>query len=299
MNDHADRLVELYRSGGIRNVARGVSTWAVTSPSVKRIRAQATRFGGESVWDRDWDVLCILDACRVDLFREVVGKSDAMTSVASTSRTWVNRTFGDRELDSIGYITGNPYWEQLDVDAFGYFHVEGPTVTDFEVETVPPRPLSERAMDVWRRRDELGIDKLVVHFMQPHAPFRSKPEWFERARGTSSWSGNIWDRLRNDEFALEEVWEAYADNLAWVMDDGIDPLIHNCDAAIALSADHANAIGEWGIYGHPLGCPIRAVREVPWKVIDGTDERTIDPNIHEKETAVDVEAHLSALGYRA
>ncbi|ADB63900.1 hypothetical protein Htur_5012 (plasmid) [Haloterrigena turkmenica DSM 5511] len=292
-----NRFLELYRSGGLRNITRGVWDWVLTTELSKRIRAQATRFGGESVWERDWDVLCILDACRVDLFQEVVGECSVMTSVGSTSRTWINRTFNNRNVDSVAYISGNPFADQLEPDSFGYLHIERSRSTDYGVETIPPRALSDRAIDVWRRRDELGVDKLIIHFMQPHAPFRSQPEWFERARGTSSLSGNIWERLREGEFTYDEVWEAYADNLEWAMTDGIAPLTQNCEATIALSADHANAIGEWAVYGHPLGCPISALRDVPWKVIDGVDKQTVDPTISDETAEIDVEEQLAALGY--
>lgn len=138
----------------------------------------------------------------------------------------------------------------------------------------------------------------IVHFMQPHASFRSEPAWFERAIGEDSWSANVWKRLRNGEFTEREVWEAYADNLRWVLEDGISPLQSNCDGTIALTADHGNAMGEWGFYGHPLGCPINAVRTVPWKTIDGTDEGTLRPDRKPATDSVDITEHLEALGYR-
>jgi hypothetical protein len=74
-------------------------------------RKQVTRtLGGESIWNREWDVLCVLDACRADLFEEIVGDSETTTSVGATSRTWVSRTFDACERpDSVGYITGNPF----------------------------------------------------------------------------------------------------------------------------------------------------------------------------------------------
>jgi len=134
----------------------------------------------------------VLDACRADLFAEVVDDSERMTSVGSTSRTWLSRTFGAHsELDNIGYITGNPFWTEIEHDEVGYFHVQNIEMTDHVIETVPPTVLTERAVEVWRRRSELEINKLVIHFMQPHTPFRSEPGWFEQAIGEDSWSANV------------------------------------------------------------------------------------------------------------
>jgi hypothetical protein len=134
--------------------------------------------------------------------------------------------------------------------------------------------------------------------MQPHAPFRSKPDWFKRAIGEDSWSANVWKRLQHGKFTHEEVWEAYVDNLNWVIEDGIDPLQENCGGTIALTADHGNAMGEWGFYGHPLGCPVSTVREVPWKTINGRDKETIHRKMKEAVKSSNVEEQLGALGYK-
>lgn len=48
----------------------GVKEAAVTIGSLARISILGNP--GTPVWDRDWDVLLILDACRLDLLEEVV-----------------------------------------------------------------------------------------------------------------------------------------------------------------------------------------------------------------------------------
>lgn len=255
---------------------------------------------GETIWQRDWDIACILDGCRVDVFREVFdGPTEMLRSVASTSQTWIPRTFeaGAVDTERVGYISGNPFTTRLDAEQFGYFHVEPVTETDHGVETVPPEPLADRAIDVWRRRAGLGIDRLVVHFMQPHAPFRSRPEWFTEFRNTDTWGSCIWKGLADGRLSKAAFFDAYRDNVEWVLDEAVHPLAENCEATIALTADHGNAAGELGIYGHPRGAPTAEVRIVPWATIDGVDERTRAPDISESSVSVDVERQLAALGY--
>ena len=260
--------------------------------------------GGDYIWERDWDILCVLDGCRTDIFNEVfsdlAGESDVMKSVGSTSQTWIRRTFDSRRqnLDDIAYITGNPFWDRIDTESFGYFHAEPVTNTEYDVETVPPDTLTRHAIDVWRRSDELEIDRMIIHYMQPHVPFRNAPLWFERYQNTDSWGSSIWNRVKDGELTREEVLDAYQDNLEWVREDGIRPLQQNCNATIALSADHGNAVGERGVYGHPISCAIPAVRYVPWATIRGTDEETIVPSRHTPENEINVESQLRALGYR-
>jgi len=300
MRSKIRRLQELYSSGGLLEVAHGISGYLLTSSTSKRGRAKITEIlGGEPVWSKEWDILCVLDGCRADLFEEVVEDSETITSVGATSRTWVKRTFDSCDSpESVGYITGNPFYTQVDVDDLGYFHAQNVEEMRYGIETVPPEKLAERAIEVWRRRGEIGINKLIIHFMQPHAPFRSRPEWFEQTIGKSSWSANIWKRLSNGEFTQEEVWKVYKDNLDWVMEDGVSSILSNCDGQIAMTADHGNAMGEWGFYGHPLGCPVSAVRRVPWKVTEGTDEMSIQPETKSASERVDLQDQLRALGYK-
>lgn len=256
--------------------------------------------GGQSIWEFDWDVLTILDGCRLDIFEdEFQGSTDSIYSVASTSHTWLSKTFEGHDTSNVGYISGNPYATDLNGDEFGYFHLEPVQMTDYDIETVPPEPLTERGISVWRQREKYDIDKLIIHYMQPHAPFREHPEWFSEWTGTDGWGSGIWSKLAEGTLDKEEFFDAYRDNLRWVLEGGgVNTLQENCDASIGITADHGNAAGEWGFYGHPVGCLSPSVRRVPWATVQGEDERTVIPTIEETSTKVDREQQLKALGYK-
>jgi len=263
-------------------------------------RVPGLAVSGTPVWARDWDVLCVLDGLRVDTARETVGETvGSYRSVGATSREWLARTFADRDLEAVGYVTGNPFAaEEIDTDRLAYFHQEPVTETPFGVETVPPAPLRDRAVAAWRRRDELGIDRLIVHFMQPHVPFRSRPEWFDRFLGTDTWGSSTWERVVTGDIDREAWFAAYRDNLEWVLEDGVDPLCARIDATVGVTADHGNAAGEWGIAGHPQGVAVPAVRRVPWWTRDATRDVERVPAVDlEQSAAVDRERQLEALGY--
>jgi hypothetical protein len=57
-------------------------------------------------------------------------------------------------------------------------------------------------------------------------------------------------------------------------------------------------MGEWGVYGHPLGCPISVVRKVPWEERTGTDRETIQPDRKAPTGSIDIQSQLEALGYK-
>lgn len=266
-------------------------------PLTKRIHQQFGRFvEGSSIWEREWDILCILDGCRVDTFREFYPGTDSYHSVASTSKYWLLRTFGDRELGDVGYVSANPFASELDPSRFGHFHLEPVKETDAGIETVAPERLRDHAIAAWHETD---IEKLIVHFMQPHVPFRSRPEWFEEFRETDTWGSCAWGRIERD-IDRDEWFAAYADNLAWVLEDGVEPLRTRVDATVGMSADHGNAAGEWGLYGHPKRVAVPSVRRVPWLSFVATDmaEETPDVELSTKTlTERERENQLKALGY--
>jgi hypothetical protein len=249
---------------------------------------------GTAIFDREgWDICVVLDALRYDLAADYFDGVEPVRSVASTSKRWVPRTYGDRTVASVGVVTGNPLYERLNADRFAHFHqAEMRAVAG--VRTIPPGDILAAAVGAWRDRQALGIEQLVVHAMQPHSPFRSRPAWFDSV--TDGFGSSIWRRAGVGDVAPEALWAAYRDNLRWVDGALVQPLLNNVDATVAITADHGNAHGEAGCWGHPAGVDIPALRRVPWLTRQGHDGGTVAgqrPN-----TEPDTDAQLEALGYR-
>jgi hypothetical protein len=307
---------------------------------------------GEPIWKRDdWDVLIALDTCRTDLWREVAPEYDALPndaspvwSNASCSIDWINRNFNGypNEVKRTGYVTANPFADHdsesaksadlTDTD-LAYFdplykthwtdvtpedtatslHEEtGRAKVGSGIATVPPEAVTDHAIEAWRNRDALGFDRLVVHYMQPHEPYRARPGWgsgdsnlLENLVDEEADAGaSIWPQLQDGNISLAEFWKVYKDNLRWVLDDLSERLVTNMDAEIVFTADHGNALGELGEWHHPPGAIGPSVRRVPWVSVEGTDSHTVKPGVSVAETTsqnpgeVDTDAQLKALGYK-
>lgn len=290
---------------------------------------------GTPIWDRgEWDVLVIMDACRVDQLREMRQHYDCLPyhipsvwSNASASIDWIQRNFNHQppeKIENVGYITANPFADHNDPNSRSANLGQSP-VGHLEllyneywqdigngIETVPPEPVTDHAIHAWRNRDSLDIDRLVVHYMQPHEPFRSRPEWgngnhkllknlvSDNAEAGSS----VYPLLREGEISRDEFWRVYQDNLRWVLDDVTDRLLANVDGEVVLSADHGNGLGEWGgSWHHPPAAMNPHIRKVPWVTVDATDSRTVNPGVDAldsttQDTDTDVHTQLEALGYR-
>ncbi|QUO49245.1 hypothetical protein [Halorubrum ruber] len=241
---------------------------------------------GTNAFDREWDVLVVLDACRADLLRSVapdfefLGGVETVRSVGSSSSEWLENTFvGHPETARTAMVTGNTWTDRyLDADAFAALDEVWKYAWDEEAGTVPAAAVTDRAIALARERDP---DRLVVHYMQPHHPFVPDPldgdDGLART-GSHSNAGNPWVLLRRGEVSVERVWTAYEANLRHVLGE-VESLAANVDGRIAVTADHGNCFGEWGLYGHPMHTPVPALLAVPWSTVDGADEGTREPTL--------------------
>ncbi|WP_026046163.1 hypothetical protein [Halorubrum sp. T3] len=269
---------------------------------------------GTNAFDREWDVLVVLDACRADLLRSVapdfefLGGVETVRSVGSSSSEWLENTFVDRpETARTAMVTGNTWTDRyLDAGAFAALDEVWKYAWDEAAGTVPAAAVTDRAIALARER---GPDRLVVHYMQPHHPFVPEPldgdDGLART-GSHSNAGNPWVLLRRGEVSVERVWAAYEANLRHVLGE-VESLAANVDGRIAVTADHGNLFGEWGLYGHPMHAPVPALLAVPWATIDGADEETREPTLTPPEPLPVSRVHggegetdrdrLRALGY--
>ena len=84
-------------------------------------------------------------------------------------------------------------------------------------------------------------------------------------------SHDVWFGLQLGEFDREEVWHDYGKNLLRVLDE-VERLVKHVSGSVVITADHANAMGEFGQYGHPGYVPVPALKRVPWVRLTGEGE---------------------------
>jgi len=280
---------------------------------------------GTNVFDRQWDLLIVLDACRVDAMQAVaheydfIEAVDSIWSVGSASHEWICKTYTSEHIDSINdtmlistnpwlrlalkeqtYPPGNysvplmwPDWDVVEWDDLG----EGWHIVDkYDELEIPPPPdfTTEHVIQAGREHD---FGRTVVHYMQPHIPHIAAA--YDGQRQPTDIESDPWGAIRSGRASRAEIWEQYLDNLRLVL-DSVESLLQNFDAeTVAITADHGEMIGELGAYGHPAGFAHPDLKKVPWVTASATDEQTITPTVElEQESADDeLESQLKALGY--
>ncbi len=279
---------------------------------------------GTHPYERDWDALVILDACRVDALQEVqdefsfIKSVNSITSVGSTSGEWMAHTFDreyQEEIARTAMVTANvhsetvlrdrvvppqyvaapfvwPDWDPVEPDLVGLLDEVWRYEWDDELGTVPPRAITDQAITTGRTNDH---DRLIIHYLQPHAPYlTTNPDG-----SVSTTYTEPLDSLRRGEISRAEAWDAYLETLRLVLSD-VELLLDNLDAEkVILTADHGEAFGETGFYEHPVCCPHPVVKKVPWVELTAADSETYEPATSDSvaQEQPDVTDQLEALGY--
>jgi predicted NAD-dependent protein-ADP-ribosyltransferase YbiA (DUF1768 family) len=282
---------------------------------------------GTDVFEREWDVLVILDTCRADAMDEIAHKYDFVasgTSVwsrGSATREWVPHTFTRSNLDEIrntALVTANPTsrwglghesqpewpeftkrltrWDTVDPGDF----LEFDEVWQYGPKnpfsgTVVPSAVTDRAISTWR---SASPDRMIVHYLPPHKPYGAKA--LRENRELTDIERSPWEELRNGT-PREAVWSRYLEELEFGL-DSVRTLVEDIDAdRIVITSDHGEAFGEFGLYAHPM-VPIPQLRKVPWVETSGRGRNeyttVLEPTGGSDALETEVEEQLELLGYR-
>jgi hypothetical protein len=225
-----------------------------------------------NIQQEEWQNLIILDACRHDLFEEVMGESDFRYSPGSNSSEFIIKNFSEGDWSDVVYVTANPHFHEsqftdlTDKKPEDVFHTVFHSYEDKwdeEEATVMPRAL----MEDFKTAKKLFPDKkIIAHFMQPHYPFVNSdikvkginPELDHDKEGLSAW-----DLAEKGEYSRDEIWKEYRENLEFVLDEILEDL-KDLEGKTIITSDHGNLVGEKGFYGHPYKVHAKPLIKVPW-----------------------------------
>lgn len=233
---------------------------------------------GIDVFAEDWDVLVILDACRYDIFSEVVGDDlgtaplERRLSRGSATREWVEANFTDRTLHDLVYVDSNAHYGRLMDDigseVFKYQLVENDA---FGGRSVHPDRVTSAAIAA---AESYPNKRLLVHYMQPHHPF------FGPSAEHIEQKDSYLKTVKENNLDRESVRQLYRENLEIVL-ESVRRLVEEVEGRIVISSDHGEMLGDREApipvvrYYHPAGVHVPELVEVPWLVHDTGHRRRI------------------------
>lgn len=254
----------------------------------------------KQIHKKNWDILIVLDACRFDVFEDLYdgyldGNLKKVKSEGSFTVEWLKKTF-DEHYD-LTYISANPFVNSQGRDFGGWRATEHFSRIydawlhdwDEENDTVRPSSMKNLSLSISGRK--------IAHFVQPHCPYLTLDKGFNWDNVTGGFGSNslrqkfsdalvrVLGRSRARSFVYflkgEKPLEDFERN--WVSEYGAIGIIRaykaNLIAALSaikdiakerngkkiiVTADHGEAFGEEGYWGHISGIDIPVLRNVPW-----------------------------------
>jgi len=231
----------------------------------------------DRIYEGDWEVLIILDACRFDVFSNLFSRYDPEPVVSSGSCTveWFYKTF-DTSLRDTVYISGNPYIRKGITESCGvrfnaskYFKlvIDGWELAWRKVHGVyTTDPALINALVKTRLRLHRN-ERLIIHYMQPHAPYIPCADtvlsrWWCNDKGAPDF--RMWEALQRNIVSVNLARKCYEANLKYVMTYVESLLKYLKGRKVVISADHGECFGEGGLWNHPCGSNDFRLRIVPW-----------------------------------
>lgn len=242
----------------------------------------------------DWDIAIILDACRYDTFNRYYKKFFSSGELekrlgATGTYEWLLNNF-NKYNNHIVYVSAHPAINKSGVkwlkwnpkNKFFKIYEVWRTHWDKKFNTVPPRCVRKVGL---RAIKENPNKRIIIHFMQPHHPYRklskfkytnfhkelnsSPPKtkqlnrvfgilisllrlrriWWEVRKLLQTKPKSVED-LYFFNFSLKKIREFYEDNFLWVIKE-VALLVNKIEnRKIIITADHGEAFGEGGDLFH-------------------------------------------------
>lgn len=265
---------------------------------------------GQNIYERDWDVLILLDCARVDMIKEISHKYEFLervgthTTLGTSSQQWMKSTFTDKyesEMSDTVMVTANPNTHKcLNADDFSQLEEVWKDEWNDQLKTIPAPDVTDRAITLHRF---FSPKRMIIHYMQPHIPFVPRPNMNAAGLGKPGVEKNkmnIEELHKKEGYSRQELWEAHMENLEYVL-DSVELLLSNMNAdKVVISSDHGQALGEDGVWGHPSSTLVDTVREVPWCITSGTDTGEYHPESKDDLSSPhpSIEEKLEHLGYK-
>ncbi|XGI84220.1 hypothetical protein ACEU6E_02940 [Halorutilales archaeon Cl-col2-1] len=247
----------------------------------------------------DWDILIVLDACRVDVLEGLANwPVDSVVSPASCTPEWIGEVSSSRVLSGSRVVSANPQYEKVDAD-LGCEEIEPywETHWDDDLQTTVPEQVLDRVSEI----SQNSSGRVVGHLQQPHWPYIAKlgDRWLLAYDELGPWNDDeeitslqvamqrglvdVEMAKKAYESSIHSVWNVLKTYLAEWVSDGNN---------VVVTADHGETFGryrEFGFYEHPCRCHVAPLVRVPWIEVRADDGVT--------ETSDTVGERLQALGY--
>ena len=216
------------------------------------------------IWRRDWKNLIILDACRYDAFKlnnTISGTLKPVWSPASYTSLWIEKVFTPLSWKDTVLVTASAFFRKRILEKFHYVHNCILKNWNDSYSTVLPEDVTR----VTKKLLAVYPDHpFVIWYIQPHVPLIGEPEISVRTLDLRKDANLSLEKfVKIFKIPEETVRKAYISNLRYVL-GFVKELLLDLHGKTIITADHGNALGEFGYWGHMFSQDFPFLRVVPW-----------------------------------
>lgn len=201
----------------------------------------------ESVLNREWDNLIVLDCCRYDDFEKVnwlEGKLEKIWSKGGQTVDWFRGTFEPRMYDGIVYYSANPHISKQKLPEYheGVGFHEHYLVLSNKIKRPKvgfPEDINGIVFDTYNKYPD---KRKVIHYMQPHTPFLV-------GKLKNKGNGTLARMFYKGQVSMEDIKEGYRENTKHVLTYA-EKLLTVLQGKTVITADHGECHGEDDLWGH-------------------------------------------------
>jgi hypothetical protein len=199
---------------------------------------------GANVFERDWDVLVVLDACRVDSLREFtptfpwLDSIGSLRSVGSMSAEWMLKTFTEAYLDEIArtaLVSRNVWSQRVLVDRL-HEHDNDPANRNYDmIRRGYPNwsPVAADALEHYERVEPVANQDQRLHPESSSIPQIVTDRAISVGRNVDFDRLVVWYRMPHLNF--------FADAVDWSPDDSLDALMSGLEPTRSLRPEEKSA----------------------------------------------------------
>ena len=207
----------------------------------------------------DFQILIILDACRLDIFQEVIQEYDQLKGVlhevdseATCTPHWYNKHWSHKNKVVLISANPQPWWKGANFAARNFRTNVRAWNEDNDTNRVNS---TLRYLLNYIKKSE-GDTHYMVHCVPPHLPFLGEKgvELFDSLTQGEKVEGQKIYRLI-EKYGREtgdwgRVRECYKENLRIALVDIIENMSELKNYRVVITSDHGELIGEDGLYDH-------------------------------------------------
>lgn len=264
---------------------------------------------GTGIFEKDWDNLIILDACRYDIFEQLAslpGKTEYRYSKAPATYQFIPANFKDRSLLDTVYVGANSWYlklkEDINSEIYKFINLQENNDSiewinqDLRVPT--PQTVSKHAK---RAASNHQNKRLIVHFLQPHHPYIGPTAEENFVQNSSS----LLDVIEQSHISISQLRRAYCETLSTVLPE-VEVLLSELNGKTVVTSDHGEMLGDRHDYfpirdfGHHPGIFNDSTVKVPWHVYEDDTRRKVtpDPPVTPNTDERKIDEQLEHLGYK-